>query len=90
MRPGIDPNNVLLEHDVDREYFKYITKRLYSIIEKHVRYTPENYRCMKEYTDKFVVLYRDLRDVAVLRYYHNKDIGTWSPFHEYYNSMRKD
>jgi len=65
-----DPNGVIFEQDVCDPIFSTLPKYGYSIIKLHTRYSKKNLEIIKRYVTRFIVTYRDLRDMCVSRYSH--------------------
>lgn len=76
MNPGYysrtiyDPSRSILSHDISSMVFDLMPRYAHSVIKLHTRYTPDNFGIIRDYVDKFIVMYRDLRDMCVSRYYH--------------------
>lgn len=57
-------------HDVSNAVFDRLPWDLYSVVKLHTRFTPENIAIMRKYKLRTVLMYRDLRDQCVSRYFH--------------------
>lgn len=67
-----DPQGVTQEHDICDEVFSKVPGYGYSVIKLHTHYSPQNFEIITRHVNKFVVMYRDLRDMCVSRYHHVK------------------
>lgn len=65
-----DPCGVTVNHDICEEVFRSLPRYGYSVIKFHTRYTEDNIRILNAHVPKFIVMYRDLRDMCVSRYHH--------------------
>lgn len=65
-----DPCGCVINHDVCDAVFAGLPRNLYSVVKLHTRFTPENLRVIDKFDLHTVVMYRDLRDQCVSRYYH--------------------
>jgi hypothetical protein len=72
LRPVRDPDGALPNHDVTDAVFDSVPSWSYTVLKLHTRCTPENLRVIDRHVDRFLVMYRDLRDVAISRYEHVK------------------
>lgn len=70
LRPIRDPGQTTIQHNICDAVFTSLPTYGYSVVKLHTKYTPDNYRIITRYTDKFIVMYRDLRDMCVSRYFH--------------------
>jgi len=65
-----DPSRMMMFHDISSMVFELMPPYAYSVIKLHTKYSVENLAVITSYLDKFIVMYRDLRDMAVSRYFH--------------------
>ena len=65
-----DPTRLMMFHDISPLVFELMPQYAHSVIKLHTKYSPENFAVIKNYLDKFIVMYRDLRDMTVSRYFH--------------------
>ena len=65
-----DPKGVAGETDICDPIFSSLPKNGYSVMKLHTRFSEENFQIIRKYTPKFIVTYRDLRDMSVSRYFH--------------------
>lgn len=65
-----DPSRMMKFHDISSLVFELMPHYAHSIIKLHTKYSAENFTVIRNHLDKFVVLYRDPRDMAVSRYFH--------------------
>lgn len=73
--------------------FRYVPKHGYTLFKTHLRPSDENFQCiLRNGVEKVVVTYRDLRDVAVSRYYRLIDFPKSPSAFDYvdYRSMGKE
>jgi adenylylsulfate kinase len=69
-RAVYDPSRLIQFHDISPMVFQLMPNYSYSIIKSHTKYSPENFSVIRSHLDKFIVMYRDLRDMAISRYFH--------------------
>lgn len=67
-----DPQGVTVDHDICESVFTSLPDYGYSLVKLHTHYSPENYAVITRHVPKFIVMYRDLRDMCVSRYFHVK------------------
>ena len=84
-----DPSNSVYNHDISDSIFSSLPKNRYSVMKLHTRYTKENFRVIKKYVQKFVIIYRDLRDVCTGRYFAVK-VDPKNKLHTLYNSISRE
>jgi hypothetical protein len=65
-----DPTRMMKFHDISSMVFELMPHYAHSVIKLHTKYSPENFAIIKEFLDKFIVMYRELRDMTVSRYFH--------------------
>jgi adenylylsulfate kinase len=65
-----DPSRLMKFHDISSLVFELMPHYAHSVIKLHTKYSSENFAVIKSYLDKFIVMYRDLRDMTVSRYFH--------------------
>ena len=65
-----DPSRLVILHDISPLVFELMPRYGKSVIKLHTRYSPENFATICQYVKKFIVMYRDLRDMCVSRYFH--------------------
>ena len=70
VRPVYDPSRAPFFHNVSPMVFDLMPAYSYSIIKLHTKYTDYNFKTLVNKVGKFVVLYRDLRDMCISRYFH--------------------
>jgi adenylylsulfate kinase len=68
--PVEDPTRSVYMHDITPLVFDLLPPGKNLVLKLHTRHTPYNLRTLLSRTKKFVVLFRDLRDVCVSRYHH--------------------
>ncbi len=83
------PFEVADNQDISESAFKYCPKKCYTLFKTHLNPSNENLAIIKKNNVKKLILtYRDLRDVAVARYYRLKKIPrVKDPDHLDYNSL---
>ncbi len=84
-----DPDDCVYNHDICDAAFASLPWDLYSVVKLHTRYTPANLAVIEKYKVRTVVMYRDLRDQCVSRYFH----VLYDPrhrHHQYYNEVSKE
>lgn len=69
-RTMYDPSRMMMFHDISSMVFELMPHYAHSVIKLHTKYSSENFKLITSYLDKFIVIYRDLRDIAVYRYLH--------------------
>jgi len=69
-RPIYDPSRAPFFHDVTPLTFDLIPSYSYSVVKLHTKYTPYNFQTIKNKIGKWIVLFRDPRDMCISRYYH--------------------
>ncbi len=84
VRPFHDPKGVTLDHDVCDSVFLSLPKNRYTVLKLHTKYSEENFKVIKKHVPKFIVTYRDLRDMCISRYFHIK-ADPKHRHHEFYN-----
>lgn len=89
LRRICDPKRVTFKHDVCDSVFSTLPHRGYNVLKLHTRYTPENFRIITRYVPRFIVMYRDLRDMCISRYYHVKSEQGHRHF-TLYNELTQD
>ena len=80
-----DPCGCLYNHDVCEACFESLPWDRYSIVRTHTRYTPDNLEAIRKFNLQTVVMYRDLRDQCISRYYHVLT-ETTHRHHDFYRS----
>jgi adenylylsulfate kinase len=65
-----DPSRMMMFHDISSMIFELMPRYAHSVVKLHTKYSSENFAVITNYLDKFIVMYRDLRDMAVSRYFH--------------------
>lgn len=83
-----DPHNCVQNHDVCDAVFANMPSDLYSVVKLHTRFTPANLTVIMKYDLRTLVVYRDLRDQCVSRYFH----VLYDPSHRhhaYYSGVSK-
>lgn len=65
-----DPDECTLAHDVCDAVFSTLPRSAGSVVKLHTRYTPENQAVLDRHSIRPVILWRDLRDQTVSRYFH--------------------
>ena len=88
-RPIYDPSRSNIFHDVTPILFDLLPTYAYSVVKLHTKYKYDNFKTIIDKVNKFVVLYRDLRDMCVSRYYHvlyEED----HRHHELYNKLSRE
>lgn len=84
-----DPDYCLQNHNVCDAVFANLPWDLYSVVKLYTRYTSTNLAVIRKYDLRTVVMYRDLRDQCVSRYFH----VLYDPshrHHKYYNEASKE
>ena len=90
IRPIYDPKGTMVEHYfICDDVFQALPKNRYSIIKVHTKFSEENFKIITKYVDRFIVMYRDLRDMCVSRYIHVKNDKTHD-LCQSYNEWSKD
>jgi hypothetical protein len=79
-----DPDNCTVDHNICEHVFLSLPKHGYSVLKLHTKYSEQNFKIIKKYVPKFVVMIRDLRDMCVSRYFHVKN-EEQHPHYELYN-----
>ncbi len=89
VRSPFEPSRATYFYDITPLSFKLLPSYAYSIVKNHTCYTPYNFITLKKYVGKFIVLSRDLRDVAISWYFHiHKEKK--HRHHTLYNNLGKD
>ena len=70
IRPTWDSSGVIERWDIAESTFRFCPRWGFNVVKLHTRYSPENLAVIDDQVDRFVLLVRDLRDVAVSRYFH--------------------
>ncbi|MEW6113609.1 MAG: sulfotransferase domain-containing protein [Thermodesulfobacteriota bacterium] len=65
-----DPCGCVINHDVCDAVFAGLPWNLYSVVKLHTRYTTENLQVIDKFNLHTIVMFRDLRDQCISRYYH--------------------
>ncbi len=65
-----DPSRMMMFHDISSMVFELMPPYAHSVIKLHTKYSSENFAVITSHLDKFIVMYRDLRDMAISRYFH--------------------
>jgi hypothetical protein len=75
------------EYDnIDESFFHHIPRRGYSVFKFHVRASERNLAILAAQAPKWVVVYRDIRDLCVSRYFHYRSDPN-SHFYPLYQSF---
>jgi Sulfotransferase domain len=88
-RPYADPDGCTLAHDICDDVFTSLPADLLCVLKVHTRPTAANLVVIRRHVDRATVLHRDLRDVAVSRYFHVMGDVTHR-HHELYRSLSKE
>jgi len=78
-----DPTGSINRRDISDDIFNALPKNRYSIIKVHTQYSDENFKIITQHIQRFIVMYRDLRDMCVSRYIHIKNDKMHSLFRDY-------
>ena len=89
MRPVYDPTRAPTFHDVTPLMFNIVPSKGHFVIKLHTRYTPNNLRVFARCVGRFVVIYRDLRDITVSRYFHVRNENSHR-HHRLYHGLTRD
>lgn len=89
IRPVYDPKGIANQNNICKDVFEALPKNRYSIIKVHTKFSEENFKIITTYVGRFIVTYRDLRDMCVSRYLHIKNEET-HPLHKAYNMWDTD
>jgi len=81
---GYDPTGITQRHDIFSEYFDSVPRNQYAVIRLHTRYSESNVRVVKGKKIRIVLMWRDLRDVVVSRYFWVKTLRD-NPFYQLYH-----
>lgn len=84
-----DPDECSSLHNICIDIFSHIPKNGHYIMKLHTHYSPENMQVLDKFNINPIVMYRDLRDQCVSRYFHALN----DPTHRHYalyNSLSKD
>lgn len=84
-----DPSRSMMLHDVSPMTFQLVPQYAYSVMKLHTRHTHYNFATILNYVDRFVLMYRDLRDMCVSRYFHVLNEETHRHY-QLYCSIPKD
>jgi adenylylsulfate kinase len=84
-----DPSRSTMLHDVSPMTFQLLPQYAYSVAKLHTRYTHYNFNTILNYADRFVLMYRDLRDMCVSRYFHVLNEETQRHY-KLYHSLPKE
>ncbi len=75
--------------NIDNSFFVNNPKRGYSAYKFHIRYSERNASILNKYAGKWIVLYRDIRDVCVSLYFYLK-VAEEDHYHDLYRSMSQE
>lgn len=84
-----DPSRSIASHDISPMVFDLLPSYSHSVIRLHTRYTMANFDIIKRHVKKFIVMYRDIRDMCISRYYHVLNEDTHR-HHNLYKSLPKE
>lgn len=84
-----DPSRSTMLHDVSPMTFQLLPQYAYSVAKLHTRYTRYNCDTIFNHVDRFVLMYRDLRDMCVSRYFHVLNEETHRHY-QLYRSLPKE
>ncbi|MBL8089808.1 MAG: sulfotransferase domain-containing protein [Anaerolineales bacterium] len=84
-----DPDECSSLHNICNDIFSYIPKNGHYIMKLHTHYSPENMQVLDKFNINPIIMYRDLRDQCVSRYFHALN----DPTHRHYalyNTLSKE
>jgi hypothetical protein len=84
-----DPDDCNLDHNICNDIFAHLPSNMYYVMKLHTHYSPANMKVLDQFEIKPVVMYRDLRDQCVSRYFHVLN-DVKHRHHDQYNSTPKD
>lgn len=84
-----DPDNCVSNHDVCDAVFANQPWDLYTVLKLHTRFTPANLAVIEKYDLRTVIMYRDLRDQCISRYFHVL-CDPRHRHHTYYNEASRE
>jgi hypothetical protein len=84
-----DPDNCVYDHDVCEGVFANLPWDLYSVVKLHTRFTPANLKVIEKFGLRTVIMYRDLRDQCISRYFHVLNEPAHR-HHKYYTESSKE
>ena len=84
-----DPDHCVENHDVCDHIFASLPRNRYTVLKLHTTAKPWNLEILKKYNRRAIIMYRDLRDECVSRYF----LILHDPrhrHHRYYNEVSKE
>ncbi len=84
-----DPDGCSYDHNVCNSIFAHLPHNVHYVMKLHTHYSPSNMEVLDRFKIRPVIMYRDLRDQCVSRYYHVLNDPTHR-HHAQYNSSPQD
>jgi sulfotransferase 6B1 len=84
-----DPDDCSYRHDICDDIFAHLPHNVHYVMKLHTHYSPANMQVLDRFDLRPVIMYRDLRDQCVSRYFHVLN----DPAHRHhaqYNSASRD
>jgi len=85
-----DPSRMMMFHDISSMVFELMPAYAHSVMKLHTKYSTENFEVIKDYVDKFIIMYRDLRDMTVSRYFHVVNDESHRHYQLYHQMSQED
>lgn len=85
VRQPADPDECVAQHDVCEAVFAALPWNRYSVVKFHTRFTEANLAVIEKFNMRTIVMYRDLRDQCVSRYFH----VLYDPTHRHHTRYRE-
>ncbi len=85
-----DPSRMMKFHDISSMVFELVPHYAHSVIKLHTKYSSQNFAVIQRFLDKFIVMYRDLRDMTVSRYFHVLNEESHRHHHLYQEMSQED
>lgn len=89
VRQPADPDECVAQHDICAAAFAALPWHRYSVVKFHTRCTEANLAVIEKFNVRTIVMYRDLRDQCVSRYFHVLCDPTHR-HHRYYREASRD
>jgi hypothetical protein len=70
IRQPTDPDGCVMQHNICKEAFAALPRNRYSVVKYHTQFSETNLAAIQAHHLRTVVMYRDLRDQCVSRYFH--------------------
>ena len=84
-----DPDDCNDSHDICNDIFLHLPQNAHYVMKLHTQYSTSNVEVLERFNIRPVIMYRDIRDLCVSRYYHVLNDPTHR-HHAQYNSSPQD